>query len=400
MNQSIDKAALLREATPAAPIVQPLNAAPGPTEPPATAPAAGGPLRRLAIPVGGLLAVCGLIALAVIRWDAWQSSASVQATDNAVIRAELTRLSARVAGNVHRVLVQDFQLVRAGDVLVEIAPEDYEAQVAQAEAGVAVARAIRDNLHNQIALQRAAVTQSEAQAKATEAREQQTVLELQRQRALLASTFGTRQRFETATADHQAAQAAAQASLAAVEAQRRQIDVLEGQRVQRDAEVQAAAAALQTARLKLGYTRVVAPVDGVVGERQVQAGDYVTVGSNLIAVVPLPDVHVVANYKETQLTYVAPGQPVEVAVDMFPGTPLRGHVERLSPASGAQFALLPADNATGNFTKVVQRIPVRIAFEPGQELLARLRPGMSVVTRIHIGPIAEAARQEQADATR
>jgi len=143
-----------------------------------------------------------------------------------------------------------------------------------------------------------------------------------------------------------------------------------------------AKAALAAARLKLGYTRIVAPFDGVVGEREVQPNDYVNIGSNLINVVPLPDVYVVANYKETQLTRVRPGQPVEVTVDSFPNQRLHGRVERISPASGSQFALLPPDNATGNFTKVVQRVPVRIALDKGQPLLERLLPGMSVVSHI------------------
>jgi membrane fusion protein (multidrug efflux system) len=352
----------------------------------------GHALRRLVVPLAGVVAVAALVGLASVQWDTWRSEASLQATDNALIRAETTRLSAQVAGNVARVLVADFQRVQAGDLLVEIAPEDYEAQTAQAEASVAAARAALDNLGNQVALQRAGIAQAEAQREAALARQHQAALEFGRQQALVASSFGTRQKLEAAAADQDAASAALQASEAQVQAQRRQIDVLDGQRHQREAELQAAQAGLQAARLRLGYTRVVAPVDGVVGERAVQPGDYVTIGSTLIAVVPLPDVHVIANYKETQLTHVAPGQPADVTVDMFPGARLRGHVERLSPASGAQFALLPADNASGNFTKVVQRIPVRIALEPGQPLLGQLRPGMSVVTTIHVGETVDARR--------
>jgi membrane fusion protein (multidrug efflux system) len=140
---------------------------------------------------------------------------------------------------------------------------------------------------------------------------------------------------------------------------------------------------LAAAKLKLGYTKIVAPFNGVTGERQVQAGDYVNIGTNLINVVPLPNVYVIANYKETQLTRVKPGQPVDLTVDSFAHEKLRGRVERISPASGSQFALLPPDNATGNFTKVVQRIPVRIALDPDQPLLQRLLPGMSVVANIH-----------------
>jgi membrane fusion protein (multidrug efflux system) len=159
--------------------------------------------------------------------------------------------------------------------------------------------------------------------------------------------------------------------------------VLSGTKKQRAADIEAAKAALDAARLKLGYTKIVAPFAGVVGERQVQPNDYVNIGSNLINVVPLPNVHVIANYKETQLTRVRPGQPVDVTVDSFPNETLHGRVERIAPASGSQVALLPPDNATGNFTKVVQRIPVRIGLDEGQPLLERLLPGMSVETRIH-----------------
>jgi membrane fusion protein (multidrug efflux system) len=173
------------------------------------------------------------------------------------------------------------------------------------------------------------------------------------------------------------------ASGAIIAAQRHQLEVLAGTRKQRSADLLGSKAALDAAKLRLSYTRIVAPFDGVVGERQVQPGDYVNIGSSMISVVPLPDVYVIANYKETQLTRVQPGQPVDIIVDSFSDQPLRGRVERISPASGSQFALLPPDNATGNFTKVVQRVPVRIALDKGQPLLERLLPGMSVTARIH-----------------
>ena len=168
-----------------------------------------------------------------------------------------------------------------------------------------------------------------------------------------------------------------------IAAERHQLEVLNGTKKQRAADIEAAKATLAAAKLRLGYTRIVAPFDGVVGAREVQEGDYVNIGSNLIDIVPLPNVYVIANYKETQLTRVKPGQPVDVTVDTFSREKLRGRVERIAPASGSQFALLPPDNATGNFTKVVQRIPVRIALDKGQKLLERLLPGMSVETRIH-----------------
>lgn len=343
-----------------------------------------GAVGRLAVPLFAVATVMALVLVASARWDGWVGGADLQVTDNASIRADVTRLGARVAGAVRHVAVTDYQRVRKGDLLLEIDPADYQADLAKAEAGVASAQATLDNLSNQIALQQASIAQAEAQLLAARATARQAGLESARQDDLLhRGLAGTRQKVEQASADHDKAAANARAAEASAQAQRRQLDVLAGQQTQRTAELRAAEATLQAARLKLAYTRVTAPVDGVVGEAQVHEGDYVSVGSSLISLVPLPDVHVVANYKETQLTRVAPGQAVEVAVDMFPGQVLRGHVARLSPASGATFALLPPDNATGNFTKVVQRIAVRIELEPGQKLLERLRPGMSVETRIH-----------------
>jgi membrane fusion protein (multidrug efflux system) len=187
------------------------------------------------------------------------------------------------------------------------------------------------------------------------------------------------------------------ASRAVIAAQRHQLEVLAGTKKQRTADLLGAQAALAAARLRLGYTKIVAPFDGVVGERQVQPGDYVNIGSSLINIVPLPNVYVIANYQETQLTRVKPGQAVEITIDTFPDQTLRGQVERVSPASGSQFALLPPDNATGNFTKVVQRIPVRIALDKGQPLLERLLPGMSAVTRIRVDEPIGAARADGAN---
>ena len=287
----------------------------------------------------------------------------MQVTDNATVRAEMTRLSARVSGNIKQVAVRDFQRVKSGDLLMEIEPADYDAVVAQAKASVAAARAVLDNLENQKAYQRGVIAQAEAQRLSALARLLETQQEQERQSVLLRSRAGTAQKVEQATSAYETARAALTASEATIDAQRRQLDVLNGQQGLLVANRDAAEAALKTAELRLGYTRIVAPFDGVVGERHVQEGDYVNVGTQLIAVVPLPNVYVTANYKETQLTHVAAGQPVDVTVDTFPNEVLHGHVARLSPASGSIFALLPPDNATGNFTKVVQRIPVRVEFD-------------------------------------
>jgi membrane fusion protein (multidrug efflux system) len=331
-----------------------------------------------------VLAALVFIALATLRWDAWVGGSAVQTTNDAYVRAETTRLASRVAGEVRTVAMKDFQRVKSGDLLVEIDPADYEAQAAQAEAGVAGAKAALDNLDNQVELQYATIAQAEAQRVSAEARDVEAQQEQERQQALTQTQAGTRQKLEQAVADYAKAQADVRASRAVIAAQRHQLEVLAGTKKQRTADLLGAQASLAAARLRLGYTKIVAPFDGVVGERQVQPGDYVNIGSSLVNIVPLPNVYVIANYKETQLTRVKPGQPVEITIDTFPDQTLRGTVERVSPASGSQFALLPPDNATGNFTKVVQRIPVRIALDKGQPLLERLLPGMSAVTRIRV----------------
>jgi membrane fusion protein (multidrug efflux system) len=357
--------------------------------PPAPPAPARGSLPRLLIPLLALGSVLLLVAGISLNWNALLGAAAVQRTDDAVVRADITRLSARVAGNISRVAVTDYQVVKAGSLLVEIDPAEYQAAQAAAEASLAQARAQLANLANQKALQQATIQQVQAQRSAVQAAELQTRQERDRQVALLAGGLaGTRQRLEQATADHDKSVADLQASDAAIVAQRRQLDVLDGQDAQLRAALQGAEANLQTASLRLGYTRILAPFDGMVGEREVRPSDYVTVGRELVAVVPLPQVYVTANFKETQLTRVAPGQRAEITVDMFPGEVLRGRVAGLSPASGATFALLPPDNATGNFTKVVQRLPVRIDLDPGQPLLAKLRPGTSVVASIHVDDAA------------
>jgi membrane fusion protein, multidrug efflux system len=338
---------------------------------------------RLAIPLLAVLAALAFIVLATLRWDEWVGGAVIQSTNDAYVKSDMTRLSSRAAGEVLVVAVDDFQRVKAGDLLVQIDPADYQAQVALAEAGVAAAQAAFDNLANQIELQYATIAQAEAQQVSAAAQEVETREEQERQQSLTQTEAGTRQKLEQAVAAYARAQADVRASRAVIAAQRHQLELLSGTKKQRAADIEAAKATLAAAKLKLGYTRITAPFDGVVGDRQVQPNDYVNVGSNLINVVPLPNVYIIANYKETQLTRVRPGQSVDVIVDSFPNERLHGRVERISPASGSQFALLPPDNATGNFTKVVQRVPVRIALDKGQPLLERLLPGMSVVTQIH-----------------
>ena len=359
--------------------------------PPSVTPAPWPIWRRLAIPLVAVAAALIFIAIATLRWDIWVGAATVQTTDDAYVRADISRLASRVAGEVLTVAVTDFQRVKAGDLLIQIDPADYQAQVAQAEAGVGAAKAALDNLANQVELQYATIAQAEAQRVSALAIETETSEEQVRQQSLEHTDAGTRQKLEQAVAAYAKAQADVKASAAIIAAQRHQLEVLGGTKQQRAADLLGAQAALAAAKLRLGYTKIVAPFDGIVSERQVQPHDYVNIGSSLINVVPLPKVYVIANYKETQLTRVKPGQAVDIDIDTFSGQTLHGRVERISPASGSQFALLPPDNATGNFTKVVQRIPVRIELDPGQPLIERLLPGMSATTSIHTDRMANTA---------
>jgi membrane fusion protein (multidrug efflux system) len=245
-------------------------------------PAASGFWGRFTIPLFAVLTAFAFIALATLRWDAWVGSATVQTTNDAYVRAELTRLSSRVAGEVITVAVKDFQRVKAGDLLVQIDPADYAAQVAQAEAGVAAAQAALDNLSNQVELQYATIAQAEAQLVSASAQEVEARQEQERQQSLSQTESGTRQKLEQATAAFAKAQADVRASRAVIAAQRHQLEVLSGTKKQRAADLEGAKATLAAAKLKLGYTKIVAPFDGVTGERQVQPGDYVNIGTNLI----------------------------------------------------------------------------------------------------------------------
>lgn len=342
-------------------------------------------LKGLVAPLTALLVVIGLVGYTSTQWTRWVGLAAVQTTDDAQIRSDTSRLAARVSGMIRSVAVRDFQRVRAGDLLMEIDPVDYAVAVAQAQANLAAAEAALANLDNQIGLQRATILQAEAEQASAVAKELEARQELDRQNSLLLTGAGTRQKVEQVMATHVTAQSSLRSADAAIVAQKHQLNVLFGTKKQREAELDAVRSALDTAKLHLDYTRIVAPFDGVVGERQVQVGNYVSIGTSLISLVPLPRVHVIANYKETQLPNVVSGQPVDISVDGLPGVTFHGRVDRLSPASGSQFALLPPDNATGNYTKVVQRIAVRIVLDPDQSALDRLRPGMSVISSIRTG---------------
>jgi membrane fusion protein (multidrug efflux system) len=329
-----------------------------------------------------LAAACAVVVLFATQWDRWVGLSIRQTTDDAYVRGDITPLSAKVEGYVRRVGVDDFQTVKKGDLLIEIEDSDYRAKVAQAEADLLGAQAAIDNIKARKEAQHAQVAEAESAIIATQADVLRTQQEADRQRALLATTFGTQQKVEQAVADQKRLVATLARNQAELDAQRRQMAVLDTQELQLRADAKAKQAALDLAKINLGYTRIMAPVDGMVSERGVREGQYAHAGTQVISVVPLENVWVLANYKETQLTHVAIGQRAEIRVDTFPGIIVAGIVDSIAPASGAQFSLLPPDNATGNFTKVVQRIPVKLRIRPDNPLAGHLRPGMSVETTI------------------
>ncbi len=317
----------------------------------------------------------------------------LKSTDDANIAGDVTPLAAKVAGYIQQVAVGDFQPVKKHDLIAVIEPSDYRAQLLQAEANLAAAQAALANIDNQKAVQRALIRQAEATIQATDADLLRYSLEEKRQRDLLLTKLaGTEQQVEQANANAQRTVAQRQLNVAQLDQQKALLAALDVQQNQLQAQVQAANAQLELAKNNLAYTMIYSPADGMVGQRQVRDGQFVNVGTQIIDVVPLPNIWVIANFKETQMTNVRIGQPARVMVDAFPDLVLKGHVENWSPGTGSTFALLPPDNATGNFTKVVQRVPVKIVLDPDPALGALVRPGMSVEAKVDTG--ADAVRAE------
>ncbi len=343
-------------------------------------------------------------------WTSWEGGGAEQRTDDAYVRADMTPLSTRVSGTVRKVEVEDFASVKPGQLLVQLDDEDYQAVLAEARAALAGAQAalednqsakrIQDakiqNAETVIAQATAAVDAAKAGIAAVQSDVERTGLERKRQEALLASKAATHQQVELAIADadrftgmlasHQAELERAQAALASsrslLESEKRQRAALDTRDNLYRADIQAKQAAIIVAQVNLGYTQIIAPTAGAVGERHVQEGQLVAPGMQVVDLVK-GDVWIQANFKETQLTNIRQGDVADIKVDAFPGVVLHGKVVEIAPASGSQFALLPPDNATGNYTKVVQRLPVKIALDPGHPLQGKLRPGFSVVVTIH-----------------
>ncbi len=354
----------------------------GQPEPPAARASYRDRLRPFLIPILIVLLAAGILGVTTSQWNAWTGGRSRQVTDDAYVRADITPLSTKISGIVEQVMVEDYQRVKAGDLLVQIKDEDFLAQVEQAEAAILAAKAALERVHKQQDLQVSKIAQAQAQISATGADVERTELERHRQEALEKAAAGTHQTLEQALAEEKRYRATLTSRQAELEAQSKEMAVLDAQKKQLEADVNAKKAALKLARINLGYTQIVAPTDGVVGERKVRAGQLVSPGTQVISLVGLPNVWVIANYKETQLSNVRVGDKAEVAVDGIPGVVFTGHVDNISPASGSQFSLLPPDNATGNFTKVIQRISVKIVLDPHRDLADHLRPGMSVIATI------------------
>jgi membrane fusion protein, multidrug efflux system len=328
-----------------------------------------------------------VIAIAVLllvttRWNRWESDSDWQSTDDAYLQADLTPIATKVAGYIRSLPIQDYDRVRAGEVLADIVDDDYRAAVAQITAGIESANAQVDALKAQARLQDANVRAAKATVAATEANVEQNRRDQTRQERLLKSGSSSTEAGEKLQTTRAQLIAQLEQNRAQVSAASQLIEVLAAQRAQAEAAVAAQKANLQIAQLNLSYTHILAPQDGVIGQRQVKPGQYVGVGSQITTLTPLPHVWVIANYKETQLTHMTAGERADITVDTFPGRHLHGHVIAFAPAAGSQFALLPPDNATGNFTKVVQRIAVKILVDDTDGLADALRPGMSVVARV------------------
>lgn len=366
--------------------------------------------KSLIIPILVLLVAAGLLFAVAGHWTGWEGNRANQVTDDAYLRADMTPLSTRISGTVRKVNVGDYQRVTAGQVLMELDDDDYRANLDQAKAALAASEAsLEDNQaakriqDAQIGAAEAGILQAQASVDSAKAAiasagppAERALTELRRQDSLFNSKASTHQQLEAATAqegelrgaldvrraDLARAQGALATSQSQLEAAKHQREALNTRDDVFRADIAAKKASIIVAQVNLAYTRIMAPTDGSVGERHVLTGQLVAPGTQMIDLVQ-SGVWVQANFKETQLTHMRVGAPADVRVDTFPGRVFHGKVAELSPASGSQFALLPPDNATGNFTKVVQRVPVKIVLFPGQPDLDRLRPGFSAEVTVN-----------------
>jgi membrane fusion protein (multidrug efflux system) len=331
----------------------------------------------------------GLTGAAVwFGWQWWTIGRFIESTDDAYVGGEVTAIAPKVAGLIATVAVTDNQRVKAGDLLVKLDDRDFRAKLARAEATVETRKAMLANLAAERNLQEAMIEQASAEIAAATAEVARSKYDVDRYRALSTEKFASAQRFEQADAHYKQALAGERKARAAKLAAQREVDVIDSQSRQAAAELDQAMADRDLAALDLAYTEIRAPIDGVVGNRAARVGAYAMVGAQLLSIVPAHGLWVDANFKESQLAHMAAGQPVEVTADVLPGMRFRGHVASLAPATGAQFSVIPPENATGNFTKIVQRVPVRILLDGEAAELGRLRPGLSVVAEVDQRPDA------------
>lgn len=331
-----------------------------------------------------LLAVAALV-LSAAGWSSWRWATEwrwVESTDDAYVDGNVTTISPKVAGYVIALPARDNRSAAKGEILLRIDDRDYRAKAEEATAQVKARLAQLAQIDDRAAVQEAVINQSGASISAAQAEMVRAKADFERSRLLVRDDYVSRQRFDTSKADALRAEATVAGSGAGLQAAKRQLAVLASERVMALAQLEQAKASLILAETDLEATVIRAPADGMVGNRAVRDGQYVRPGQTLMAVVPLGDVWIDANFKETQIGRMNPGNKVEIRVDAYPDIPVIGHVDSFAPASGAKFSLLPPENATGNFTKVVQRIPVRIKVDADNPLAGRLRPGLSVLVKV------------------
>ena len=315
-------------------------------------------------------------------WHWWHTSRFLEDTDDAYVGGDVTVVGTKIPGFVAKVLVTDNQAVHAGELLVQIDDRDYRAAMQKAEAAVAAQRALVANLDATRDLQQSLIGEAQAGVAATAAESARARDDNERYRNLVSKAAVSLQSQQKADADYHEALAAGQKAQASLQAAQREVNVIATRRQQAEAALAQAVAERDLAQLNLSYTELRAPVDGVIGNRRARAGAYAAAGTPLLSLVPARGLWVDANFKEGQLARLHPGQPVEIEADVLPGHVFHGRVASLAPATGAQFSILPPENATGNFTKIVQRVPVRITLDEADGTLGLLRPGLSVTAEV------------------
>jgi membrane fusion protein, multidrug efflux system len=376
---------------------EPVAARPSParTQPPVAAPARKRRMRLIAAILAGAL-LLGAGAYYGQYW--WTAGRYLVTTDDAYVGAKNATLSPKVSGYISEVAVEDNAEVAGGDVVARIDDGDYRLAVQNARDQIGVQQATIDRLGRQTTAQIAAVDQAKAQLASAKAGATRAQLELKRQQDLATRQINSRQALEQAEANAEQAVASVQAAEAAIAVASANVDVLKAQQEEARRTLQQYQTALAKAERDLSFTVIKAPFDGVIGNRAVQVGDYVQPTQRLASLVPMDAVYIDANFKETQLAGLKPGQPVRISVDALPGRTLEGRIASLAPASGSVFSLLPPDNATGNFTKIVQRLPVRILVPAEVAEQSVLRPGMSVIVSVNTKPGAPVASQRMGSA--